>query len=350
MNNSIIKFIFLITAFGLILGSCESDVSFTEQRTEISPTVSTELVRYDRIIENLDTADILSDYANKTKEIQSFRSLHDRQLLGLTSEEALIKELKTFQADTSYQNLYKEVQVILKDLSDEKQAIDQTLENYLSLTDKSNEDLPSIYGFISGFTYQAFLFDDGQRDGIGLGLEMYLGEEFPYEKAFASDPRFSSYLTRTYNKEHLPRKIAEVLAEDMLGPPEDSDFLSLMIWGGKKLHLIDQMISFAPDSIVTEYTQDQLNWCRSNEAEMWSFFFEHDLFYETDIRKFNKLISPAPTSPGMPPESPGQTANYMGWQIIKAYLQRNPDVSIREMILMRDAQKILDLSKYKPKR
>jgi len=350
VNNSINKFSILLIPFGLLLGSCDPDVGFQEKRTEINPTLSSDLIRYDQLIEALDTTDIISDYHGKTTTIQPFRSLHDQQLLGITSDEALIRELNAFKTDTSYKKLYEEVQDILGDLDEEKQAVDQMLENYLLLTGKSQDQLPRIYGFISGFTYQAFLFDDDQNDGIGIGLEMYLGEDFPYEKAFGSDPRFSSYLTRTYNKEHLPRKIAEVLSEDMLGPPDKSDFLSLMIWGGKKLYLIDNLISFAPDSIVTEYTQGQLDWCRNNEAEIWSFFFEHDLFYENDIKKFNKLISPAPTSPGMPAESPGQTANYMGWQIIKAFMQRNPDVSIKEMIFMRDAQEILDLSKYKPAR
>ena len=341
--------IFLFFAL-MLMASCNTDTVYQEELTEIQPLRAIDFIRYDRIIADLDTSDILADYYTRTASILPFRVLHDEQLLGMKSEDALREELRSLKTDTSFLNLYQDVQSILGDLEEERRAIAQTLENRNNLLGLPPNNMSDIYGFISGFTYQTFVFDDGDKDGIGIGLEMFLGDEFPYQQYFGADPRFSSYLTRTYNKEHLVRKVAEVLSEDALGPPEGSDFLSLMIWGGKKLYLIDEMISFAPDSIVTEYTQDQLNWCRENEAQIWSHFFEEELFYETDIRKFNKLISPSPTSPGMPPESPGQTANYMGWQIVKAYMKRNPDISAKEMLRNQDAQGILDQSRYKPER
>ncbi len=335
----------------LVVVSCKEDgTAFQEIRTEIKPLQAIDLIRYDRIIEDLDTSDILADYHDRTEGIIPFRRLHDEQLLGLSNDEELKAELLGLRRDTSFYNLYQEVQDRLGDLQEEGRALAQTFENRNALLGLPPQDIPDVYGFISGFTYQSFVFDDGDKDGIGIGLDMFLGEEFPYQDLFGSDPRFSSYLIRTYNKDHIVRKVAEVLVEDILGPPQESDFLSLMIWGGKKLYLIDQMISFAPDSIVTEYTQEQLDWCRNNEAEMWSHFFEKELFYETDLSKFNKLISPAPTSNGMPPESPGQTGNYMGWQVIKAYVKRNPDVSVVDLIHNQDAQEILDLSRYKPSR
>ncbi len=343
--------LFLIVLFLIVIVRCkERETTYQEVRTEIQPKLDIDIIRYDQIIADLDTSDILWDYKEKTDRIIPFRRLHDDQLLGLSDDQALKKELLSLKRDTSYDNLYQEIQDILGDLQEERRALAQTFENRNALLGLPSQELPDVYGFISGFTYQSFVFDDGGRDGIGIGLEMYLGDEFPYQKIFGSDTRFSSYLVRTYNKEHLVRKVAEVLAEDALGPPQGSDFLSLMIWGGKKLYLIDEMISFAPDSIVTEYTQEQLDWCRDNEAQMWSHFFEYDLFYETDIKKFSKLISSAPTSPGMPAESPGQTANYMGWQVIKAFMNRHPDITVTEMLSIQDAQEILDGSKYKPAR
>jgi len=354
MNSAYINtgnfFTYLVLLNIILLAGCQSEVIFREERTEINPRFSTDFIRYDRMIEDLDSDDLLADYESQAGTIPSFKKIHDQQLLGIQNPEMLEQELRMMQTDTSFRNLYEKVQTILGDLDDIRPALNQTIDNYTVLSEKTIGQAPDIYGFISGFTYQTFLFNDRGKDGVGIGLDMFLGSEFPYEEVHPSNPSFSSYLTRTYNKDHMPRKVAEVLAEDMLGPPNKADFLTLMIWGGKKLYLIDKMISFAPDSIVTEYTQEQLDWCRNNESEIWSFFFEHELFYETNLKKFNKLISPAPTSPGMPPESPGQTANYMGWQVIKAYMKRNPNTSVLEMINMKDAQEILDLSKYKPSR
>ena len=38
----------------------------------------------------------------------------------------------------------------------------------------------------------------------------------------------------------------------------------------------------------------------------------------------------------------------LSWQIIRKYLQENPDVSLQEVLLEMDSQKILQASKYKP--
>ena len=74
------------------------------------------------------------------------------------------------------------------------------------------------------------------------------------------------------------------------------------------------------------------------------------MFYSTDINKITKLVSPSPHSSGMPQEAPGQTANYMGWKIIKAYMERYPEKTLKDLVTLGDSQKILVDSKFKPKR
>jgi hypothetical protein len=94
----------------------------------------------------------------------------------------------------------------------------------------------------------------------------------------------------------------------------------------------------------------QAAWLPDNEREMWAFFLKENLFYSGDYQKIRKYIEYSPGSPGMPDEAPGRTANWVGWQIIKAYMTRYPDTTMEQLIALKDAQKILDDSKYKPKR
>ena len=65
---------------------------------------------------------------------------------------------------------------------------------------------------------------------------------------------------------------------------------------------------------------------------------------------YNKYINTSPNSPGMPDQAPGRTANYIGLQIVKAYMKRFPETTIPELLAIQDVQKIMDLSRYKPKR
>ena len=90
-------------------------------------------------------------------------------------------------------------------------------------------------------------------------------------------------------------------------------------------------------------------WATDNELEMWAFFFKEELFYKTNMMEINKYVNPSPDSPGMPEGAPGRTGNYMGWQIVKAYMKRHPDKSIMDLIQMADAQKIMNESRFKPR-
>ena len=343
------SYLLMLSALILMFSACMGTES-EEEIAPINPSLTAEVIRFDRLIQSLPEDNIVRNYnLSLAEKHPAFSQLYQREIIEARDSITLERELNLIRKDSTYLQLSEEVEDRLGDLVEVIPELSQLFENYLNLFGLSEDQIPSVYAFISGFTYQAFLFDDNGRNGVGLGLDMFLGKEFPYQRIHPSDPSFSQYLARTYTKEHISRKVAEVLVEDKLLPPRKSDFLSLMIWGGKKLYLVDQLLNFVPDTIVTQYTGEQLKWCQNNQSQMWQFFFEEELFYTTDLRKFAKLVGPAPTSPGMPKESPGGTGNYMGWQIVKAFMSRNTDVTIDELIRT-EAQAILDRSRYKPPR
>jgi hypothetical protein len=82
---------------------------------------------------------------------------------------------------------------------------------------------------------------------------------------------------------------------------------------------------------------------------MWAHFLKEELLYSTDFQKFRKLVDYSPSSPGMPPEAPGRTANYMGLKIVEAYMRRYPDLGLQGLTELQDAQYILEQSRYKPR-
>ena len=336
-----IQYVLIGVAILLIVIACKEDSNGARALSTVNPSIQAEFIRAEQLLQE-------GDLASLKNESPDFYNLYFRDILGVmdTSEIAAVNQGIT--QDTGYMKLYEEVQINYADLGQVRNEVNQALENYIEAFGLTEAQLPNVYTFISGFIYQAFVFQDGPREGVGVGLDMFLGRDFSYKDAMPKDPLFSDYLTRSYNADHLAKKVIEVLVEDKLAPPSKGDFLSLIIWGGKKLYVMDQILTFTSDTVVTEYTRQQLEWCNTNQVEMWDYFFDRDLFYSTDYRSFNKLISPAPTSPGMPPESPGATGNFMGWQIIKSYMRRHPEKTITNLVGMQDAQEILDESKYKP--
>ena len=209
---------------------------------------------------------------------------------------------------------------------------------------------PNIYTLISDFSFFPFIFQDSDTsDAIGIGLDMFLGGDFPYTSFAGNHPTFSQYLTRTYNKEHITKRTLDILIDDMIGPPPGDRLLDLMIHNGKKLYLLEQLLPATADTVIFEFTPMQLSWCEANERNLWAHYLTEDLLYANEFRKINKLVNPSPNVPGLPVEAPGRVANWSGWRIVHALMERNPELDMTDLIAMRDAQGVLEMARYRPK-
>ena len=93
-----------------------------------------------------------------------------------------------------------------------------------------------------------------------------------------------------------------------------------------------------------------MDWCRDNEAEIWSFFLDQKMLYSNDQKTFRRFTEVAPTSNGMPEQAPGRTANYIGYKIIEQYMAAHPDTPLQALLEERNAEKIFKESKYKPRK
>ena len=110
------------------------------------------------------------------------------------------------------------------------------------------------------------------------------------------------------------------------------------------------MIPFKTDAEKIGYTEAQLDWAKVNEPNVWKYFVERELLYSTDAKLPNQFINPAPFSKfyleEVDADSPGMIGRYIGWQIVKSYIDNN-DTSL-EKLLETDAETIFNASRYKP--
>lgn len=333
----------------IFISSCWSD------SVEVIPDISgieltNKVVRFEQKMMELDTNDLAPAVEMLNRDHTEFYSVYFRNVLPFDTdtEEGFLENLRGYLTDKRIQNLQDTTALIYENFESETRAM---LDHAMKMMKHYFPGFvaPNFYTFISEYTYPGFLFSDSGRDGVGIGLDMYLGGDYPYKQLDPNNPGFSDYLTRTYNKDHLPKKITELLVDDKIGRAPGSRLLDQMIHNGKRLYIMDRVLPMAPDSILLEYTQAQTKWVKENELAIWAFFFDEDLFYESNAMKINKYINPSPTSPGMPDAAPGRTANYIGWKIVEAYMDRK-NVTLEELIKENNSQRIMDESRYKPKR
>ncbi len=337
------KFVLLVSLF--FMGCVSNSDNNIPDVSNIK--IDFDIHRFDHELKSLDSLKMLDQIQALKAKYPAFANLYFNSIypIDLQDAELLSNTLKgeffNYLLDTT-STVFGEMADIKKDLHEAYQF----LKYYFP-----NSDIPDVYCLVSEFGYQRFIFsDENEKDALGIGLDLFMGSDFPYKEIDPSNPAFSDYLTRSFNKEHLVKKSIETILEDKLGPAPGNRMLDIMIHNGKKLYFLDKILPSTPDSIILEYTTEQTDWVSENELEMWAFFFREDLFYESNTMKIGKYLNPSPNSPKMPDNAPGMTGNYLGWKIVEAYMNRFPQTSINDLIIEKDAQKILDQSKFKPRK
>lgn len=345
------SFIFLVI---IILNVC---FSACDQETHVSlPDISNikadiEFIRYDQKLDSLDAERPSISYEKLIIEHPNITDLYFKKLIKLydKNHDSFNLKLIEFIEDDRMNKLREIINNTYPDTKNVEVEIETACKYFKHYFPE--HPLPRMYTLFTEFGYQTFIFSDNDGlDGIGIGLDMFLGDAFDYKAYNPTDPAFSDYLTRSYNKDHLAKKTMEILVEDVIGLPPGKRFIDQMIYQGKKLYILDKILPTHHDSIIHEYTNDQLSWVQNNELQIWDFFLEQEIMYDSDKMKLSRYLQPGPTSKGMPPESPGQTANYIGYRIVEAFMKRQPDIDMTALINYKDSQKLLEASRFKPAR
>jgi len=337
MNKYLLLFIFA----SILFISCDDDDN--EYIPDVSHIeVDYEVIRFEKELMNSSVDELIEKYP-------AFANIFFQNIMPVKREQNYQAVFDTIRSQPDFGKLLDTTAIVFQDFNRVKKDLSKafTFLNYYL----PEIDVPDVYTLVSGFAYQRFILaDDKDQNIVGIGLDMFLGEDFPYGSIAMDNPAFSNYLTRSFNKEHLSKKTIELILEDYMPKPQKNQLLDQMIYNGKKLYLLNKILPEKSDTVIMEYTADQWSWIQENEMEMWAYFLKEKLFYESNSQKIGKYINPSPHSPGMPPSAPGRTANYLGWQIVKAYLGRHPETSIQELLELNDAQKFLQKSRYKPRK
>ena len=309
-----------------------------------------EIFRTERDIQNISSREA---FDKMYSEHPAFYDIFFKNITGLYAGEnrdSMYQVLKYFSQDSTVQAVNALIGKKYGDFDKIKSDL-QSLFRYMQYYFPDAMGVPNIYTLNSDFAYQTFIFEDEQHhDAMGLGLDMFLSPELPYKAMFPDNTNFSDYLTRCWTQDFVVKKVADLYVSEIMGEAPGHRLLDHMIHNGKNLYITSLLMPEKNDTIIHEYTGSQMAWCYENELQMWSFFLNEKLFYESNFKKIGKYVFPAPKSPDMPDAAPGRTANFIGWQIVKSYMKRYPSTTLEDLINMHDSQVFLEKSKYKPRK
>jgi hypothetical protein len=208
--------------------------------------------------------------------------------------------------------------------------------------------VPKIYSTVEGFNPENPEEIYGSmygNDVLVISLHMFLGENFS-----AYDPQYYFvYLKRRFDKEYISRNAMMKIVEGLFPEQQGKSLIEKIIEKGKQWWLLDRFMPNKPDSIKTGFTQDQLEWCKENEGQIWNkIIIDAGDLYTKDPASIQRYIGEGPHTEGMPEVSPGNIGPWVGLQIVKKFEEKNP--GFKPIDLMKTpARQILDGAKYKPK-
>jgi hypothetical protein len=204
---------------------------------------------------------------------------------------------------------------------------------------------PKVVAFIGPFDAPGVAIT---RFTLAIGLQLYAGKQFPFYLSPQGQELFPLYISRRFEPEYVVPNCMKAIAEDIF--PDQSPgkpLIEQMIEKGKNWWLINQLLPETVDSLITGFSQRQLNWCISNEGKIWNIFLEQNLYSpEPDLIK--NYIGDAPYTQGMPDVSPGNIGQWVGLRIVQKYVSLHADIS-PEQLMKTPARTIFDETKYKPR-
>jgi hypothetical protein len=205
--------------------------------------------------------------------------------------------------------------------------------------------IPRVYSYISGGDYENPV---QYADSVMIiALDSYLGNDF---KPYLSDG-VSVYKAQRMTAEHIVPDCMRSFVNKLVHPNlQVNTFLDQVVDAGKRLYLLDAFIPDISGHLKMDYTPEQYSWAVKNETHIWSAIIENRMLYSSDGQTLRVFLADGPYTPAFGKESPPRLGEWIGWQIVKCYMNNHPEITLQKLLQKNDAQEILTQSGYKPEK
>jgi len=337
------KQIYLIFSIALIFASCGRNKKVDVSNINIEVKVE----RFDHDFDAMRTRPMATQAVYLQQKYGAFYQDFISRMLqaGTTNDTAYFKTLHEVFKGKAYLDLKHDVNAAYPNMDAQNASLTQAFK-YIKYY-YPQKRLPKVYAYFSGFQAQTSI-GDGY---FAIGLDLFLGADSRFYPALTN--AFPHYLSRHFTPENITPRVVEGIAREDMFPEDDNNksMLEKMVYNGKIMYFMDQILPDVGDTTKIGYTTTQLKWCEDFKAKIWAYFLDENLLYETDYPKIQKYFTEAPFTPGLGEknESAPKLAVWTGWQIVREYMDKHPEVTLPQLMAEKDAQKILNQSKYRPK-
>jgi hypothetical protein len=338
MMRPVHRMLFFLALIGLLVNACKSK----SQEVDISGIdLRVQLERFDRALFEMEQDTLEGAIDAMYVRFGDFFDVFNVHVIGIgqASSRRYPSYLSMFINDPINQEVYDYTNQVYASTEVLEQELSDGFRHYLYHYPDSVP--PRVVAYISRFNQG--LFTVGHF--VGVGLDQYLGSDCSYYQQMGTP----NYLVQKKEPARVPSDIMTAWATSLY-PYNDSldNVLSRMIWHGQIAWFVDAMFPIVDEKLKMGFTADQMKWCRNNEKQMWTHLVEEKLLFSTDPLNIRKLVEDAPFTSFFTSESPGRATVWQGWQIVTAYAERNPKLTVHQVMSQRNYQELLRMSRYNP--
>jgi hypothetical protein len=332
-----LKLFFNIILF-LIITSCNND----RLNVNIDDTNKVELKikRLDRDLFEINEKNYLQKSTEFVKKYGLFYETFTNEILNPGDvTDSVKKAVLAFVNFPEMKIMHQDVQNIFTDEVMKSKEIELgTAFTYFKFHFPDKKIPDQIITFESGFNYNITTINST----LGIGLEMYLGDKNKFYEML----QWPKYKVSQLKSEYIvPDAMKGWLLNQFDTKTPMNNLLDYMVYYGKFLYCMDAVLPGYADSVKIGYTSAQLNYCNKFEKKIWAYFTEKDRLYKNDIKHVNEYISEGPFTSAISKECPPRIAMWVGWQLVRNFMNKNDDVSLSALMNSTPAQKILNQSK-----
>ncbi|MGD2036006.1 MAG: hypothetical protein PVF73_13165 [Bacteroidales bacterium] len=336
MNKTIIVLACILLT---LLSSCKRKAG----RHNGDCTVDLQIDRFEKDLFSIDIYSLKDSIFYLQRKYPDFLPLFNNKIIeiGDMNQPHYADRLIAFVTDFTIYHVNQRVNEVFFDFSVIENNLSDAFGRYACFF--PDRSVPRIITCITGFN-QSIVTADSM---LVLGLDKYLGSEDEFYKLmYPPIPQYMRYVMRP-EKVSSDALYAWLTTEFEYNDKKD-DLLSNIVFKGRAIYLVKELMPDIPDTLLWGFTPGQLEFCHSNEKEMWEYLIGQKKLFVTDKMVISQYVDEGPFTKDFSQDSPGRTGVWLGSRIVLSYMKNNRDVTFSDLMNETDYLKILNLSKYDP--
>ena len=307
---------------GMIFFSCESNrlqVDIPESNLEI------DFIYADETLKKLSKADLIEKNEIFLKQFDPIYTFEWQNNLRINNQDSIsVKTYQFYQSDY-IRALEVEKTKLIPQVKNKEKDVNRAFNFYRYYFPQKTVPREIIY------MNKLFSNINCSDSAITVALESYLNPALEVIQSIPNNQLYK-WQREKMELEYLPRDILSNWIQVQLFEELDKSLAAHIVQAGKILYLVNATFPYRSEQYILRYSNSDYDWAKQNEFSAWEFLVREELLFKNNMRDKANWLNDGPTTLGLSKESPDRMGQYLGYKMVKKFMQENKEVSLTDLL------------------